>query len=42
MEIFPSFEGDVIERVLTQMGSFGKAFKHLQEFFDLVTSETFK
>ena len=40
-EIFPNFEVKVIEKVLLEIGQFDKTFKHLQEFFELVTENQF-
>ena len=40
-EVFPNFDTAVIEKVLKQMDKFDHAFKHLQEFFELVTTNEF-
>ena len=37
-EIFPNFDIPVIKKVFEEKSKFDEAFKHLQEFFELVTT----
>ena len=37
-EIFPNFDIPVIKKVFEEKSKFDEAFKHLQEFFELVST----